>query len=232
MRLKYYILFGCLVVSAMLLRSCIEPFEVESDTFENVLIVEATLTDETKNQRVVLRRATPIDEEGPDFEQNAQVSIIEDNGNEYTFNEINPGIYQSDAEFSARPNLAYTLQIKTSNGNSYRSSPSQLETQTVDDIENLYADRTVNGFGQEGISVFVDNVNTDTNAKYYRYEYVETYRVIAPLWVSNDLVEVPPGSFQLILAPKEQEEQVCYRTERSNAILLTSTTSLSENQLT
>jgi len=217
----------------LVLCGCVEPFDAETETFESVVVIEATLTNEITNQQVKLSRASRLEDEGPIAESNAKVSIIDDSQNEYIFNETEPGIYVSTNEFAARPSVSYQLFVITADSRSYVSRPAQLQVQNFYEIENLYANKTdENETGEEGISVFIDNTSSETNAKYYRYEYEETYKVIAPFWTSNDLVEMPQNSGQLVFVPKEKESQTCYRTEKSNRIILANTNAFSENRLT
>ncbi len=224
--------FLILIPTILFLYGCVEPFDAETETFESIIVIEATLTNEKTHQKVKLSRASMLEENRRIAESNAQVSITDGSQNEYVFNEIEPGIYSSNNEFGAQPGIIYQLFVNTNDGRSYVSGTSQLQVQNTDEIEELYADRTNNETGQEGISVFIDNLSSEPDAKYYRYEYEETYRVIAPFWIANDLVEMPEGSSQLVLLPKQKEEKTCYRTEKSNTIILANTNVFSENRLT
>lgn len=227
-KLYYFIL----VILLPLFHGCVEPFDVETETFESVLIIEATLTNEIKNQQVKLSRASQLEDDGILNERNATVFITANSQNQFTFSETEPGIYSSDEAFEAQPDVSYQLFVTTDNGVSYSSEPGQLQIQSTDAIEDLYADRTNTGTGQEGISVFIDNTSSEANAEYYRYEYIETYKVIAPFWSFKDLVELPEGSGQLEFVIREKETQTCYRTVKSNRIILGNTNSFAKNQLT
>ncbi|WP_373517043.1 DUF4249 domain-containing protein [Pricia sp.] len=222
--------FSILKLTILFLYSCVEPFDAETGTFESVIIIEATLTDEMKTQQITLTRASPLEGDATVAESNAQVSIIDDSKNEYVFRETAPGVYTSANEFAAQPNQGYQLFVTTNNGRSYVSSSSRLTIQDTDEIDELYAERT-NDTGNEGISIFIDNVGIGANTAYYRYEYEETYKVIAPFWTQNDLVETPPGSSQLDLVIKDQEERTCFRTELSNTITVANTNAFTENRL-
>ena len=62
--------------------------------------------------------------------------------------------------------------------------------QTIE-IEDVYAERIINENNSEGMAIFVDSFDPTGNSRYYRYELEETYRVIAPDWLPDDLEGVP-----------------------------------------
>lgn len=212
--------------------ACVEPFDVETQNYESVLVVEATITDELKSQDIILSRAYRLDGDASLPENNAEVSVIENDGREYQFNETEPGKYTSAEMFAAKTGSDYRLVVSTSDGRSYSSDTAQSEISNSDTIDSLYALRTTDKSGTDGVEVYIDNANSNTNARFYRYEYEETYKFVAPFWVSNDLVETPEGSSRLELIPKIREEQTCYRSEKLNTILLGSTNAFQENRLT
>ena len=56
-----------ILVSTFLLHACIDPFPIEQNGFEDVLVVEATLTDEEKVQQIRLSRPFPFRKQNPGF---------------------------------------------------------------------------------------------------------------------------------------------------------------------
>ena len=212
--------------------ACVESFDVETQNYESVLVVEATITDELKSQDIKLSRAYRLEGDATISENNAKVTVIENNAREYQFNETESGKYTSEDTFAAKTGSSYRLMVKTSDGRSYSSDTAQSEISNFDAIDSLYALRTFDGTGTDGVEVYVDNANRNTDARFYRYEYEETYKFVAPFWVSNDLVEMPEGSSRLELIPKIREEQTCYRSEKLNTILLGNTNAFQENRLT
>ncbi len=224
-----------LFLSCMLLSHCVEPFEFETEDFESILVINATITDELKNQELTLSRTFRFEEEGPLAEQNAEVMIMDNVGNEYRFDETSPGIYTSIQEFSAEAEKEYRLSIKTEVGNSYQSDVATLPQESS--IDDLYPKRMFNDNDIEGVGILIDSFDPTGNSVYYRYEYEETYRIIASLWVPRDLVDVLISSetFMLettIYTPRPIEERVCYNTRISNEIIITDTTTLTEDRVT
>ena len=211
--------------------SCIEPFELPSLAFEDVLVVSALITDEAKHQEVQLSRSFRFGEDGAQTENNAEVSISDGTGNEYLFEQHSSGKYISTTAFAAVPNRDYQLHITTENGKRYTSSTMQLPVNTP--LESIYAERTTNDNEVEGMAIYLDSYNPNGNSRYYRYAYEETYKIIAPQWTPEDLVVQFEGfsTFGLAVVLREREERVCYGTDPSREILLNSTVNLAEDRV-
>ena len=213
---------------------CTEPFEIETIDYESVLVVESTITNETKQQIVKLSRTSTLENPGIVTENNANVNVIGSNGENYSFSQNgDTGEYISDQAFSASPNVQYTLTISTQDGKSYTSS--QVTLTPIVEMDEVYTDR-INDPNQEkdGVQVLVNTLDPTGNAKYFRYEYEETYKITAPN-PSPFFVEIVnynglAGTYDVILTPREPEE-ICYSTEISTGITQTTTTELNENRV-
>lgn len=212
--------------------SCIERFEPQTEIFESALIVEATITNENKRQQILLSRAFRLEEDGPNPESSATVQVTDDQRNEYVFVEEAPGKYLSSEEFSALSGRSYSLSVVTSDGRSYSSE--QVILTPSAEITALSASREFNVDGEEGIAIRLNNEVSDADARFFRYEYEETYKIIAPRWVEVDAVvirERPPPAI-IILEPKTREERVCYNTVVSNTVILGENEGTAQNGLT
>lgn len=206
------------------LLGCIEEIAIDTSLradidIEEVLVVEATLTDELKQHEILLSRGSSFANDSiQPVIQNATVLVLTDNGSSYTFSEVVPGRYLSDEAFQALPNVAYQLSVSTASGGEYLSD--LVELPQAADIVGVYAERITNTVGVEGMAIYVDAELSANQAPQLRYQYEETFKVIAPLWSPLDVVVVnpnPPFAFELVR--REQEERTCYRTQRSNTIL-------------
>jgi len=210
---------------------CTEPFQGTVEGFDDVLVVNTVITNEMKRQEVRLTRSYRFEDDGPIPEEAASVLIETDHG-QILFDEVEPGKYLSSVPFSAEMETNYTLSISTSDGRSYRSASMKLPTVETN-IDQLYAERIVDDNGEEGMGIFVDTFDAARESNYYRYDFVETYKVIAPLWSPEDVVFVIQLStgpaFDVIL--REREERVCYGSERAKMINVTNTLNLSEDRL-
>lgn len=244
----------------LIFTNCVEPFdlvnEVDGSELESTLIVEGTLTNELKRQCILLSRPSDfevVNEQDSifdpnvnvlpipptiNFERNAQVSINDTNGNQYSFSETSPGTYLSDTQFSAQQNIAYNLQINTTDGTSYSSTPETFEG--IAQIDDIYTARDFNETDVEGVFIYIDASSSDAGANYYRYEYEETYKIIAPDWRPEDFVlsnydpcALPQITYDLEIIFRDNEEgKVCYGTDPSEGIVQNTTLGLQENRAT
>lgn len=221
-----------LALSLLMLMSCVEEFLPETITFEDLLVVEATLTDELKYHEVKLSRTFRFEDE-PVVESDAEVRVMDDSQNVYVFNETGQGHYVSTSKFSAQPDKNYTLHISTKNNETYSSSAVKSPSNTAQITDVSYVN-SVSSNGEEGIDILVDSFDPFGNSKYYRYEFVETQRIVAPFWGALEIViisDTPP--FKVDAIPRTEEKRTCYKTTISNGeIVQTQTNSLSEDRVT
>nr|WP_299385485.1 DUF4249 domain-containing protein [Allomuricauda sp.] len=209
-------------------QGCIEPFEGEFVDFESALVIEATITNELKNQQVVLSRTYEFEAEGPIAETNATVRLLA-NGNAMAFQHTGDGIYMSQEEFAAQAGVEYQLDITTQDGRNYGSSLNQLTSTTQ--IDEIRAERITSDLVVDGMGIFVDSFDPSGSSKNYRYEFVETYRIVAPTWTPISLIGDPEGGCNVIKVPNTTDERICYGTDYSTAIVLNSTEDLDEDRV-
>ncbi len=218
------------VLITLLLASCIDQIEPQTiGEFESALVIEASITDEFKRQKISLSRAFKFEDEGPFPESNANIQVMDDSGNSYLFEETEAGIYISTMDFAALPNRAYQLKITTKSGSSYSSETLRLPSETK--IDSLYAERITTDLGIEGVAIMVDTFNPTGTSRNYRYTYEETYKIIVPNWVPIDLIVTNSFPAQLILGVRPVEEQICYNTVLSTDIIQAETNDLEEDRL-
>lgn len=223
-KLFYFIfLFSLLTITY----SCIEEYNAATEEFEDVIVIEANITNEFKNHKITLTRTYKFEQNNPSAESGAIINITASNNKTYTFNESSLGVYISNTKFQAEPNVDYKLSIKTKNGREYASTNTKLTN--VSSIDNLYALKEVNEDGIEGVGIYVDSFDSTNSTKYYGYEFEETYKIVSPLWISEDLILLPSGGFSVV--PKTQEEEICYNTIQSKGRLLTDTNLLQEDRV-
>lgn len=208
--------------------SCTEPFDLKSIDFEDALIVEAVITDEVKYQEIKISRTFSLEEFTPSKESNAKVIITDNSQNVYEFEETSIGKYTSTIKFGTTANNDYTLSITTKNGRLYKSQPTQLPG--VVPINNLYASREVSDdTDNENISIFINGFDPLANSKYFRYEYEETYEIVATAWVVGEFTVSNSGQLgwnELCCRPLEKK--VCYATVASDRIIQLKTENLSQ----
>ncbi|KRD60071.1 hypothetical protein ASE40_13430 [Flavobacterium sp. Root935] len=230
------------VILAVAASSCTEQYVFQNNDFESALVVEGTITNELKNQTIRLSQVYELEETGPKLEKGANVSVSDDQGNEYQFEEKDT-LYASITPFKAEPGRKYQLKIRTSAGKNYTSDEQVLTTETK--IDNLTA-TVENVKGERGVQINVNSYDPSNTSKYYRYEYVETYKIESPLWspFETSIVNVPavpanpelgtpamPAREDILVSLRTKETKTCFSTKKSDEIILNNTNSLSEDKV-
>ena len=235
-----------LVSFVLVLQGCVEEVKIETENFESILVIEATITNEDKNQIVKLSRSYMLEEEGPSNEINANVTVQGQNGEIYQFQEVLDGVYESTQAFAAMPNYDYVLKITTSDGRQYQSNTSQFSNTT--EIGELYVERGIDSEGEEGVFILVDTQDSSLDSRYYRYEYEETYKIVAPRYApydlhieNDDFVYTPDDlaglqgqqliDFFVSRSLRPEQEYICYNTIASNEILLLDASDFVDNNI-
>ena len=219
---------------------CVEPFDVgpelETDnSLEGTLIVEATITNVAKRQRVLLSRMQQVESDStvnvdddtlfnpftpvlitnglaPAFESNASVEIRDDLGTVYTFVETESGTYESVASFAAAPNRSYQLFVTTSDNESYTST--EVSMPSTSSIDAIYAERILTDIGQDGMAIYVDSSVASEEDAFLRYSYEETYKIIAPNWSPSEF-EIIRDQTEIITDASGQVIDVLYPDVRT-----------------
>lgn len=212
---------------------CVETFEYKTITYESVLVVEASITSENKKQRIKLSSTIKIENSEIIPESNAVIEIVDDLNNVFSFTEDSPGNYISDISFNAKKDVSYQLKIRTQDNKIYISKnqkitgDSPLQKLTVKAKTNIEQDII-----SEGIEIYAESYDSERKSNYYRYEYEETFKIIAPLWVPQELEivsNVPP--YKVKVVNKKEEKRTCYKTNISDEIIQTETFSLTEDRV-
>ena len=138
-----------LLIIVTILKSCIDPFDITTISYENILIVEGRLTNEYKQHKIYLSNTVKIDTIGINPEKNAIVYIKSNTGEVFYFSEIEEGEYASNNSFIPESDKTYTLKIETSKGKNYSSTSQQLTA--LSDIEAINISVDENNVGIEDV---------------------------------------------------------------------------------
>lgn len=100
-----------IIVIILLIIGCTEDMNVDLDSGETRLSVEANLTSDLKKHVVKLKESSDVfySKEAPAV-TNA-IIIVSDGINNYQYTEKQPGFYESNVEFSGQPGKTYSLTI-------------------------------------------------------------------------------------------------------------------------
>jgi hypothetical protein len=218
------------------LTACIEEFEAENitDVLEGALVIDARISDQNMEHTIFLSRTFSLEASELLPEKGAQVSISDELGNRMDFSEIAPGAYSTNGAITLEQDRMYTLEIITVDGVRYTSNEASLPSKV--EVKDLRAERRVNGFETEGIAILVDNEDTSNRPNYFRYEYEETYKIVAPYvnpfdWDEIDYDFNDGDGWEVTIASRDELVNVCYGNNKSNNIILASTAVLDVNNL-
>ncbi|MEP2279503.1 DUF4249 domain-containing protein [Maribacter sp.] len=227
-----------IIYTSLQISGCVEEFEPENITevLDGALVVDARITDENKQQTILLTRTFSFDEIEPTPEIGAQVSIIDDLGGAIDFIENEPGNYSTTTAINLKQGRTYTLQITTTDNVIYHSNKTTLPSNI--ELKELKTQRKFNNSENDGISITVSNSNNSSSANYFRYEYEETYKIIPPDYNPFDWDEVDYDFFcedddgwEVTVAARNEPADICFGTNKSNNIIITSTSNLTTNDL-
>jgi hypothetical protein len=190
MRSTIYLL---LFLITFLTGSCITEFIPETGENQELMIVEGLLTDQKEINTIKLSRSQSLlsKTKGIPY-QGCTVIITDDLGNVTRLAEQSDGIYVTDSSsFKGEVGRTYKLTVITNNSGSanftYESVPvTMLPVPPVDTIyyeKKTYSDGA-NGL-REGAMIWFDSHDPSDQCKFYRWDYIETWRFQLPYTVVN-----------------------------------------------
>ncbi|MEO0896945.1 MAG: DUF4249 domain-containing protein [Bacteroidota bacterium] len=218
-------------LSLIFLMACIDPFVPDVGEYEDALTVTGSLLEGKVVSTIRLGRTFALqEEEGPKV-GNAKVEIVDDNGNRYPLRERAEGIYVTDTtELVPQKGSSYQLYINTDDGNEYESDFQEMESSSQ--IDQLYAEfqERVRGFDTlSGMQVFLDATDVEDKAKFFRWEFEETWHVQVPFPSRGDW-DAQNNTFTYYEG--DSIPVICYAQNFSSEILLENTRGLSQNRVT
>ncbi|MFC0780330.1 DUF4249 domain-containing protein [Flavobacterium sp. HJSW_4] len=226
--MKFHIIKNTILLTLLtiLFSGCTETYPLLTNTYEEIIVVEATLTNELKNQEIKITKTSKFEDEEVAVESGAKVIVRDDQRNEYLFAESS-GVYKSQVAFEALPDVKYTLEITTKDGKIYQSNPQTLTT--VNPIQSVVPALAVNKDNETGIQINVNSYDPTRSSNYYRYEYEESYKIVAPRWSSLKIIATSLQTVDLI--NNDPNTRTCYSTNKSTNIILVNTNDLTEDRV-
>ena len=216
------------LILTLIFDGCVETFEIPTTSeFQNVLIVEATITDVFGVQEIKLSRTGPLGSDELFPELGASIQIRQGNGTAYAFLGTSSEIYRSEIPFAAEPGASYVMEIQTQFGELFTSSPEQLPSASTVDV--LEANAVVDEDRGEGVQIVLSSTAGGDEPQFYRYEYEETYRIVAPQWSSRELFIVSENPPDVRIRDRQQQELICYGISNSDEILQFTTEGQADN---
>ncbi|WP_264565407.1 DUF4249 domain-containing protein [Flavobacterium sp. N3904] len=215
-----------LLLLCFFINSCTEPYALQTNSYEEAIVIEAIITNELKNQEIKISKTYKFEENGPTFETGAQVYITDDLGHQYDFEE-KEGIYVSATPFQAVSGREYRLSITTKDGKVYTSRNEKLTP--VNEIASVTTNVTEKN-KESGVQITVNSFDPSGESRFYRFEYEETYKIVAPNYNNLEIFVVGPQKVDFRL--RTVNVKTCYSTKKSLDILLASTNDLTEDRVT
>ena len=209
----------------LILGGCTEPYILQTNTYEEALVVEATITNELKKQEITLNKTSRFEDKETQIEKGADVFMTDNAGTRYDFEEES-GKYISTTEFQAVAGKEYKLNINTSDGRSFESLPEVLTPINV--MQDVKATLETKD-SLRGVAIRVRSYDPTNTSKYYRYEYEETYKIIAPEWRLRRAFVISES--EIGTEPNDINTRLCYGTKKSTELILTSTNNQSDDRL-
>jgi hypothetical protein len=208
---------------------CIDPFHLDLEDYESLLVVEGMITDEHEAYIIKLSRTFQNEDAESEMVTGAEVTVQDENGLSTEFHESEPGIYKSDhSQFTGRVGGTYTLFIRTEDGAEYASDACTLNA--IPEIDSLYyevdSEFFDNGTVEEaGLRIYLDTDNQEVASPYIRWEFEEVWKFRVPYPVFHEGL----GYMEYKYVPMEND--ICWRYERSKQILIYSSAEQSTDRI-
>ncbi|MES3016516.1 MAG: DUF4249 domain-containing protein [Bacteroidota bacterium] len=218
---KLLILF--LLSAGILYQACKKPFDPETiQGFSSALIVEGVINP-TGVTNITLSRTLDLDDKvSVKPELKANVQVVADNNTVVTLLDRGAGLY-SIPQINLNSNLKYRLKITTSNGRIYESDAMAVKNTPA--MDSLYWRREPNGVG-----IYVDTHDSQNKTKYYQWDFEENWELRSIDEARYKVALVTGGGRVESRDPKETAlMQICYKSQRSTAIDIFSTASLTSD---
>ena len=240
MLLNRKILF--VILSVLLLQSCIETFMPKTVKYDSVIFVEALVTDEAGVlPEVRISTTIPLTnseentvQEEPGPVNNAEVLMQCDDGSEYTFNSpesfAQKSIYTlSDPNFRAEPGKSYKIVIYLDGETLESDFETLIKSPPVDSLGYTVKTKKLEEDGEtaQGYQFLVSNHNNNPGPSYYRWIPDATYSYIVP-YISNYRWNAVT---QKLIPYTSDGARECWKNKNINGIYVASTEGLMENSI-
>lgn len=184
-----------LILSILLvIDSCITPFIPRTNEDKDILVVEGLITNKPGPNTIKLTKSLPLGAKSTAKPlSGCIVTVTDDLFNSYIFSEKAKGTYVSDpANFQGVIGRIYTLHITVKSGNNsliYESYPTEMKPiPAIDSV--FYEKQTLKETAdkiplEEGCQIYLSTHDSTNQAKFYRWEYSETWEFVIPYDVPN-----------------------------------------------
>jgi hypothetical protein len=208
-------IFLLMVVVVM---ACKKPYNPKViDSPKSYLVVEGIInTNDTTT--IKLSRTVNLSSKVTTNPVDADVSVEGDAGDNYGLEKKSAGVYILTGT-TLNDTRKYRLHITTKNGNEYRSDFVQVKN--APPIDSIGYNLTA-----KGLQVYSNAHDATNNTRYYRFEYLETWKFHSKYnssWISNGT--------DIVRRTEDQMVYYCFKSNNSSSITLASTAKLTGDVL-
>lgn len=203
----------------LLIGSCVDPYRPPQIEAPNqYLVVDGFLNGGTGNSIIKLSRTQNLgNTTKPAAETRATILVEGTTGERFSFVESPAGTYTLAAA-TLPVGKSYQVRIKTQVGGEYLSDPITIkQTPKIDSLNWAVKN--------DGLQIYVNTHDPANKTRYYRWEYEDTYEIRTPYESPFDYVD---GKTKPRTSPPVNH---CWRTQSSTAILLGTSSRLTDDVL-
>jgi hypothetical protein len=212
------------LVTIIGLNACVDPLDVKTDSFEEVLVVEGRITTELGPHLIYITKSakygsifegviTPVDR--------ADVAIRDNEGNTTVLTFQGNGLYATPSDFQAVIGKSYILNIEIGD-KIYNSTPETVESVNV--LDTLYTVYNEYPYLNEndilnykiGVDVYANYEKQENTSNFYLWDYDGTHYIKT----FPELYERPTRRGP-VPAPKDCCAD-CYKYEENTSIIISS----------
>lgn len=219
-----FLLAACIAVS------CVKEYtpEIKEKDIGNVVIY-SQITDVEGMQTVDISKASKLSSRAYLPLKGCLVTVSDNKGNSYTFDDLSNGKYTRRFEKGTLTNgIILRLKVLTPDGEVIESDAETMPS--CPPIDSVYwvavnEPALIEGQMKTGARFYVDLNGKQTDSRYYRWEAIETYEYHTPLpleWYYNGTVHH--------IYPPDSSKMVCWQTGVVNQFFSLSTANLKENR--
>ncbi|MEQ8474737.1 MAG: DUF4249 domain-containing protein [Fulvivirga sp.] len=236
--MRRFLLFLSLSSLILFINACIDEIKIGIPSNADHLVVDGLITDLPGPYTVTLSYSngyfepfnpTIADFNIKDLVQKAKVSVIDNMGNEETFEEISPGVYQSSADgIRGQVGTSYILKIELENGKKYESEAEIMPANVG--IKDYFIDYTSKKFLDDNLEKTKDGLNIsvvpnefDGTYEFYRWRWEGTYEILTFPELKKDYI--PPCTYETIpdnVFDVRCKCCICWITEPSTSSIVSS----------
>ncbi|MDP4845468.1 MAG: DUF4249 domain-containing protein [Salibacteraceae bacterium] len=211
------------------INSCIEPFVLENDSYDKLLVVDGNVHNGPGPYIIKLSTSASIDRISFLPLHGCLVEIMDNEGNSFVLTETKTGQYETDSiALQGEVGKSYQLKILTPEGKTYQSSFETIkEPIAIDSVYAEYNEQTEfdTPFLRYGYQFYVDAATPQSDTNFVIWQLTSTYKFHADyrIFFFYDGAVKP--------FPNIDSLYYCYKTDRIPEIFTFNSKTLTSNEI-